>query len=146
MLAEDVEEREGEGRTESRCHAEAIQGEALPDLRDEGQSDDREEQPDPDGAFHGLASTEAHPQHDPDGRGELDDEGDPDWHALDRHEVEELRHGDADDAVGKQELPLVAADPQRARPRDGDDDEEDGEGAHGAGLGECRGRDTAQQD
>ena len=69
-----------------------------------------------------------HPQHDGDGRGELDQQGDPDLQVLDRGEVGELGARDGEHAEGRDEREVAAQQVPPAAQH-----EEGGHKQHGGG-------------
>ena len=68
-----------------------------------------------------LVPHHARPERDENGRGELEQEADPDRQALDRDEVEPRDEGEADDPVEDEQPDLVPADPESPGSRERDE-------------------------
>ena len=81
----------------------------APEVDDERQPSERQDQRGPHPPPDRLLEDEPGVERDQDRRDVLDQEGDPDLEPVDRHEIEELDEGQADDAEEEEERQLLAA-------------------------------------
>ena len=116
---------EREHRADRERHAQRVERQALPDLRDDREAEQRRDERDPHDRLRRVVPGDPEPDRDHERRRELDQQRDPDRQPLDRGEVQELRERDAEHAVDEQQRHLAAPEPERGRPGEGDEREQD---------------------
>jgi hypothetical protein len=98
--AEHVVEAQQPGRAEAGDHADRVQAQiGLPELRDAGESGDVHREPVPEPRFDLLPLPEARPQRDEERRHVLEEQGNADRQAADRHEVQHRHEEEAGQPV-----------------------------------------------
>ena len=97
-LGEEQVAGEGDRREQREDDAEPVERDAVPEVDDERQSDERERQRDPDPPANMLLQHEEGEERDEQRAEVLDQQRDADLEPVDREEVEELDERDAEDA------------------------------------------------